>query len=119
MPSLIDHYRRKYPHRLAGKTDEEIAIALANANPGIALMDNRVKELFWAAKSRRNIALGIPFESEQVHRALMQEAEPRRRVVTSPENPTPAVSLRMTTLASAEPHPTLGFAGGYWPSSPR
>ena len=49
MPSLIDHYRRKYPHRLAGKTDEEIAIALANANPGIALMDNRVKELFCEA----------------------------------------------------------------------
>jgi len=94
MPSLIDHYRRKYPTRLGNRTDEEIALALVYADPSTSLHDEKVRDIFNAAKSRRNIDLGIPFDAHQVHESLMQEAEPRRRVVTTPENPTPRVAYQ-------------------------
>ena len=91
MPSLIDHYRRKYPNRLAGKTDEEIALSLVSADPSVLHHDSSVAEVYQRATASNMVDLGIPFDSSQVHRMLVSEAEKRRRVVTTPENPTPHV----------------------------
>ena len=73
------------------RTDGEIALALVASNPALINSSAEIRKAYRRAKSGQMVQEGVPFDQSQVHRAFIEEAKKRRRVVTSPENPTPRV----------------------------